>query len=290
MQVFRELDQGLLSQAVNASSCGVTIADVTKADMPLVYVNDCFEDITGYKWQEIQGKNCRFLQGDEQQPEAVETIKQAIKSQLSCTVVLKNYKKSGEVFYNELHLSPLINQQGELSHYVGIQNDITERVQLDSQLQQYKTQLEDLVKERTEQIANKNNALQELVSQVELDKRKFKENITANVDAVIIPLLKKLQAKTQRTDKPLIDVISKHLLELTSSYGNSISRRLYALSPREIEVCTLITNGMNTKEIASFFNVSPSTVENQRNTIRKKLGICGKEINLTSYLLSLSEQ
>ncbi|MEH6557503.1 MAG: PAS domain-containing protein [Oceanicoccus sp.] len=284
---YQQVDRILLNQAVDASSCGISIADASKPDMPLVYVNQCFETMTGYSWQEIEGKNCRFLQGGEQQPKILTTIKQTIKSLGSCTVVVKNYRKTGGLFYNELHLSPLLNRQGEVSHYVGIQTDVTERETLNKQMQQHQSQLELLIAERTVEIEHKNIALQELVSQVELDRRALKENITANVDAVIMPLVKKLRRKSVPGDAVYLDMLVKHLIDLTSPYGNKISRRLFALSPKEIEVCTFITNGMSSKEIASFFNVSQSTIENQRNTIRKKLGIAGKPINLTSYLLSL---
>lgn len=286
---YQQVDRILLNQAVDASSCGISIADANKPDMPLVYVNKHFETMTGYSEQEIWGKNCRFLQGEERQPKVLAIIKQTIKSRGSCTVVLKNYKKNGELFYNELHLSPLLNQQGDVSHYVGIQTDVTERENLIRRLQQYQTELEQLVAERTVEIDHKNIALQELVSQVELDRRQLKENITANVDAVIIPLVKKLRRTKTPGDVVLLDMLVKYLIDLTSPYGNKISRRLFALSPKEMEVCTFIANGMSSKEIASFFHVSQSTVENQRNTIRKKLGLAGKRINLTSYLLSLQQ-
>jgi PAS domain S-box-containing protein len=284
-----QITKGLLSQAVNSSSCGITVSNATQPDMPLVYVNQSFEKMTGYGWSEVKGRNCRFLQGDEAQAESTSAIRQAIKNQTECTEVLKNYKKTGEMFYNELHLSPLRNEQGEVSHYVGIQTDVTARVQQNHTLAAYQSQLEQLVAVRTQEIQHKNIALQELVSQVELERRRLKGNITANVDTVLMPLIKKLRSKCQPKDRELIDIVGQQLLQLTDPFGNNIARSSFALSPKEREVCTLITHGMRTKEIAALFNVALSTVENQRNTIRKKLGIAGKAINLSTYLLSLTQ-
>ncbi|MFT6275985.1 MAG: DNA-binding CsgD family transcriptional regulator [Halioglobus sp.] len=104
-----------------------------------------------------------------------------------------------------------------------------------------------------------------------------------------MPLIKKLRSKCQPKDRELIDIVGQQLLQLTDPFGNNIARSSFALSPKEREVCTLITHGMRTKEIAALFNVALSTVENQRNTIRKKLGIAGKAINLSTYLLSLTQ-
>lgn len=279
---------GLLNKAVEASSCGVSIADASKKDMPLVYVNSRFEILTGYSREEILGMNCRFLQGPDHDQEEVKEISIAIGNRQDCTVALKNYRKDGSLFFNELHLSPVFDTSGELTHYVGIQTDISERIKFQTRLQQYRENLEHQVEERTRELQDKNIALQELLSQFEIEKRKLRDQTTQNVDAVIVPLLLKLRSKLNPRDQVIVDLLKQSLLDLTSPYGDRITRQLYRLSPREIEICTLICNGLSTKEISGFFNVSVSTVENQRNTIRKKLGLSGTAVNLTSFLLSLS--
>ena len=134
----------LLLQAVNQSRDGITIADAKQPGFPLVYVNEGFEKLTGYTSAEVLGKNYRFLQGaDTEQPE-VETIRAAISNGESCIVTLRNYRKNGAMFWNELSISPVYNAQKELTHYIGIQKDVTARVLLEQHLHQTNLDLQKL--------------------------------------------------------------------------------------------------------------------------------------------------
>lgn len=119
----------LLKHAVEASSSGITIADAKKHDFPLIYVNSGFERITGYKAKDILGKNCRFLQGKDTKQPSLEIVRKALENKTECVVEIKNYTKSGKMFWNELRLSPVKNASGEVTHFVGIQTDITHKKQ-----------------------------------------------------------------------------------------------------------------------------------------------------------------
>ena len=110
----------LLDRAVAASSCGIVIADMRQEDAPLIYVNPAFENITGYRAEEVLGRNCRFLQNGQDQPER-KIIREAIENGTSCTVTIENYRKDGSRFLNELRLSPVRDASGTISHYVGVQ-------------------------------------------------------------------------------------------------------------------------------------------------------------------------
>jgi PAS domain S-box-containing protein len=143
MQNARALEQILLlERAVENSASGLSIADARLPDLPLVYVNPAFENITGYRLDEVIGKNCRFLQGDDREQEAIEDIRAAIREQRSCTVTVRNYRKDGTRFWNELRLSPIFSASGEITHYVGVQTDITARQEIEAQREEMLRQAE----------------------------------------------------------------------------------------------------------------------------------------------------
>ncbi|MEB3282515.1 MAG: PAS domain S-box protein [Lyngbya sp.] len=123
----------LLERGVAASSNGIVITDATQTDNPIIYVNPGFERITGYSYEEAIGKNSRFLQGTDRNQPALEAVRQAIKTGTSCYVTLRNYRKDGSLFWNELTISPVRNTWGKLTHYIGIQTDITERKQAEEE-------------------------------------------------------------------------------------------------------------------------------------------------------------
>lgn len=115
----------LLKRGIEASPNGVVMADATQPHLPLVYVNSAFTDITGYSAQEALGRNCRFLQGEDSNPEAVEKIRQGIARHQDVQVLLRNYRRDGRLFWNQLSISPVFNEVGECTHFIGIQQDIT---------------------------------------------------------------------------------------------------------------------------------------------------------------------
>jgi PAS domain S-box-containing protein len=137
-----ENESFILRQAMASSSVGVVLADATLPDMPLVYANEAFEQMTGYSAAEALGRNCRFLQGNEPNQPALETIRTAIQTGNSGTVVLRNFRKDGTAFWNQLTISPIYNQSNQLTHFLGIQQDVTVQKQSEQGLLQYAAELE----------------------------------------------------------------------------------------------------------------------------------------------------
>ena len=115
---------------------GISVASATAEDLPLTYVNPAFEVMTGYSLESVQGKNCRFLQGDDRDQSALTVLREAIVNQRQVTVVLRNYRKDGSCFWNELSMAPIRNREGKVTHFVGIQNDVTARVEFEAALRE----------------------------------------------------------------------------------------------------------------------------------------------------------
>lgn len=114
-----------LVPALDEVSNGVTLADARQDELPLVFVNQAFERVTGYSATEALGKNCRFLQGDGTDPRAVDKIRQALRDGVACRVCLRNYRKDGTAFLNELKLLPIAGDGAAVDYFIGIQNDVT---------------------------------------------------------------------------------------------------------------------------------------------------------------------
>jgi PAS domain S-box-containing protein len=114
-----------LHHQMDAMNNSVVIVDAQAPDMPIIYVNAHFERMTGYSKLETIGRNCRFLQGYEQLQPALQTLRDAIQNQRSCHVSLKNFRKNGTPFQNELFVSPVFDQHNRLTHYIGVQHEST---------------------------------------------------------------------------------------------------------------------------------------------------------------------
>ena len=137
-----EVNTELLRQAVAASNDGLVIADARLPDMPLVYVNPAFERLTGYRADEVLGKNCRFLQREDTNQDGLDEVRVALKRSASCMVTLRNYRKNGSMFWNELSLAPILERTGQVKHFVGTLSDVTARVLTEQQLIEKQHRLE----------------------------------------------------------------------------------------------------------------------------------------------------
>lgn len=115
----------LSDRVLNSISNGVTIADAHHGDLPLVYVNPAFEQITGYAAEEVLGRNARFLHADRADQEGLDTVRAALAEGEYAKVVLQNVRADGSIFWNELSLAPVTGPSGEITHWVGVQRDIS---------------------------------------------------------------------------------------------------------------------------------------------------------------------
>jgi len=118
---------GVLALAIAAAPTGITLADPSLHDCPIVFMNPAFSQITGYPPEEVLGRNCRFLQGRSTEAAPVRALRRAIADRKSVTVEFTNHRRDGRRFTNELRLSPVFGNDGGLLAFVGIQHDVSAR-------------------------------------------------------------------------------------------------------------------------------------------------------------------
>ena len=132
----------LKNRALASSVEGITIADARLPDNPLIYANAGFERLTGYSAAEVVGRNCRFLQGPGTDPQAVAILRTAIQNRRAVTVTLLNYRRDGTPFWNRLSITPVRNAAGAVTHFIGVQSDVTEEKLAKDALQKANERLE----------------------------------------------------------------------------------------------------------------------------------------------------
>ena len=132
----------LKDRALSASAEGITIADARLPDRPLIYINAGFERLTAYSREAVLGRNCRFLQGAGTDAETVAELRRAIEQACACTVEILNYRQDGTPFWNRLAVTPVKDPSGEVTHFIGIQSDVSVRRRAEDDLRAAKLDLE----------------------------------------------------------------------------------------------------------------------------------------------------
>jgi len=140
------------NRALEVAGNGIVIVNAQDPILPIIYCNKSFTELTGYAYEEVIGINCAFLQNDDRDQEAITTMVKAIKNEESCRVVLRNYRKNGTLFWNEVSITPLFNEENKLTHFIGVQNDVTEIIENRKKLKRYTEELEETIGGRTTEL------------------------------------------------------------------------------------------------------------------------------------------
>lgn len=140
----REAELRRKTRAIEAAPVGIVITDPDRPDNPMTYVNQGFVDITGYSKSESVGRNCRFLQGENTDPDATDRLREAIDNSEPVTVELRNYRANGTEFWNRVTIAPVEDANGTLTNFVGFQQDITEQKQSETQVEHQRDNLDTL--------------------------------------------------------------------------------------------------------------------------------------------------
>lgn len=135
------IDAKLLQLVINASNDGIVVAEQEGDDNILIYANPAFEKLTGYASEDILYQDCRFLQADDRQQPALQAIRDAVKHRRPCRAIIRNYRKDGSLFWNELSITPVFNEADQLTYYIGIQKDVTEQVQAQQRVEELEAEV-----------------------------------------------------------------------------------------------------------------------------------------------------
>lgn len=253
--ITAKLDLELLSKVMDATNTGIVITDNLLPDNPIIYCNPAFETISGYKRTEIIGHNCRFLQGKDRSQESRTRIANAIANGESCNVEIRNYSKSGELFWNELYISPVKDADGKATHFIGVQNNVTERKKSQLALEMNQQDMEKQVLERTRMYKESQEYLTSIVETIResllvMDKeyvilsannhflRTFKVSLNETKGKLLydlgngqwdIPELRKMMEEILPTNNPVLDYEVEHEFP-------HIGKKLMLLNAHRIEL------------------------------------------------------
>jgi len=241
-----------------------------------IYVNPAFLKMMGY---DNDSKILEMMPTDiSADQEYTSTIISSVKKNGGWRGAERIKKKDGSIIDAELFSSLIKDDKQKPICIMASFIDITKQKRIEAALEKSQKGIhngEMIIKQ-------KNFALAELIEHLERAKTKTKEDIAINIREFIMPILHKLRAKG--SPPKYIDLLEHHFYELTSSFGRSIIDKQNKLTPREIEICSLIESGLSSKEISKLINVSIQTIDKHRINIRNKLGLVHKKANLASFL------
>ena len=251
-------------------------------DRIIIDINQAELDMIGYTRQEIIGKK---MWVDLIIPEEKEVFKKHWKD-LQKNGLVRNISytlvhKDGHHVEVLLNATARFDASGHLINTRGSVIDVTEHNQIERNLRTCELE----VRNQKVALERSNSTLNEILTQVQEEKKTIKNNVIHNVEQIIRPLLSNLRRKGTSLDKRNIDLLAQSLEQVTTEFGRQLVDQKWKLSRREIEICHMIKNGITTKEIADLLCVSIRTVDNHRDHIRKKFNIV-KSVNLVTFLHS----
>lgn len=252
------------------------------------YSNRAVERILGYGIDDVLGHSVTELWTDDSKnTETLIWFKKTLASGNGWKNFQGQFKhKNGSVVIMESTAIPILGSNDELTGYRGIDRDITIRKKTEDELLQQQQQLEKNIEKRTTELQKKNVVLQDVLTHLTEEKFNIRKQITTNIERVMMPLVRRLKKRVLKENLTIVHLLETELHELAFS-STTVLAAYTRLSPREIEICNMVKNGLTSKEIAVELNISPTTVHKHRQRIRVRFGLSNKKTNLRSYLLSL---
>jgi len=272
---------------------------VTNDQRIIMRVNQAFTQLTGYSAEEAIGQSVSMLKSGRHDAVFYAAITTAINSSGYWHGDIWDKRKNGEIFPARMLISTVKDTAGKTTHYVGSFLDITEQKQAEKVLNDDRKRLEKQVEKSVselgqikEESSEVNTALKVMIKLRETENSDAKNLLILELKQEVMPFLQRLK-NSSRDPKHmrLLSTLDANLQRLISSYGSatSLTSAYKNLTPKEIQVASMVREGASTKVIAATLSLSPETISIHRKNIRKKLSLKSKADNLRSYLLTFEK-
>lgn len=272
---------------------------VTDTHNKIIRVNAAFTRLTGYSAAEAIGKNASLINSRLHDTSFFKAMFEAINREQYWHGEIWNQRKSCEVFPCLMTVTAVLDNQGHVANYVGSFSDISLQKQAEKVLLEAKKQLEKKLERNALELSTikcesdeVNTALKVMIKMRNSDNLEAKSLLNEELNHEVLPFLQRLKIGNQDVKQiRLVHTLEANLQRLVTSYGSptSITSSYKNLTPKEIQVATMVREGFSTKAIASTLSLSPETISIHRKNIRKKLGLGSKGENLRSYLITFEK-
>lgn len=254
-----------------------------KPDGTLTFANKSYCRHYGKQGEDLIGKSFLPFISDNDRLiflKLVKTVspKNPISTQIQCIT-----NNNGKILWQEWRRRAFFDSEGKLVEFQSVGRDITERIKAENALKQS----EQILQRQKKELEQKNIALKEMLEIIAREKQQIKDEVIANIDELLLPLLNQMNLKEAGVDQSKTEALERTLKQLASSFGKKITQPGLHLTRREIDICNLIKNGFSSKEIAEILHIALNTIGRHRNNIRRKVGIANKKTRLSSFLLNL---
>jgi len=251
-------------------------------DFRVIRWNPAAQEIFGYSATEATGEHSAFIVPAEARKSVNQVWRDLLKRQGGSRSTNANLTKDGKTIICEWYNTPLTDPEGKVIGVASLAQNVTDRVKAEIDLARAYEQLQ----VEREALHQKNVALQEMVEQVQESKRTTAAQIQTNLERIVLPVIERIGPRLDPQGQQYLTLVRTSLSDILSPFVSNLESQFKRLSPREVEICELIRRGYDSKQIADLRSSSVQTVLKQRKTIRKKLGLDQKKINLATYLTS----
>jgi PAS domain S-box-containing protein len=251
----------------------------------LAFCNEAYCSHFGKNREQLIGQNILEAIREEDRVELREFVRTVSPDRPNATRIQCITNSRGKKLWLEWRRRAFFDDEDCLQEIQAVGRDITELKNTEEALRTS----EQALRSKNVELERKNIALEEVLNHIELQKQEIKENVVANIDNSLLPILERFRTSTTDTAAAVyIDLLENSLNQIASSFGRKVTRESLRLSPKEIEIANLIAHGLTGKEIANLLHISINTVGRHRNNIRRKANITNEKINLGTYLRRLS--